>query len=219
MNHRRSSRAVAIVTVVWLLAAVAAIAMATTDDSVALAQPGCTGGGSSASPSRSASPSESEPGFPPTGVPSVPSLIPNGGPDPRPQPPQARAQQVEPQQAAEVQPFDPYEKVPVAAAQQGINCKSTVTIDYASGNRPAFKGKVGSGEPMCKRARKVAVKKVKEGKDQTVARGVTNAKGAYTAPEANAKGKYYALVAKSTTENGDGESVTCAPARSKTIKV
>ena len=203
-GHRNTSRAIAIVTIVWLMASLAALALATTSDDVAVAQQGCKGGGSSASPSQSASPSPSESeGFPPT-VPSIPpSVVPGEQKADAPAPPPA---------------MDPWKKVPVAAAQQDVSCKSTITIAYRSSGKQAFTGKVGSGEPMCKRARKVTIKKVKKGTDPTVARAVTNAKGSYTAPEPNARGKFYAQVAKSTTENDDGESVTCQPARSETIR-
>ncbi|HEV2755145.1 MAG TPA: hypothetical protein VG318_05140 [Actinomycetota bacterium] len=180
MSQKRSSRAIALVTVVWVVAIAAAFALATTGND-AIAQQGCRGGGGSPSQSASPSPSESDEGFPPS---IVPSLIPD-------------------------------EKVPVTAADQDVTCKSTITIAYSG---RAFKGKVGSDEPMCKRARKVQVRKLKKGNDPLVGRAVTNAKGAYTVPEPNAKGRFYASVAKSTTENDDGDRVTCQAAKSKTIR-
>lgn len=153
----------------------------------AVAQQGCTGG--SGSPSPSASASGGGGGLPTQIPPSVPPIPPNPAPD---------------------------RKVPVLAAQQDTTCKSTITIAYKSAKK-AFTGNVGSGEEMCERARKVQVRKVKRGADPLVGRAVTNAKGAYSVPEQNPKGKYYAKVAKSTTENDDGE-VTCEAARSKAIR-
>ncbi len=200
MGHKKTSRGIAIVTAVWLVASVAALALATTGDDVALAQQGCRGGGSSPSPSGSPSPSASGGStFPPTI-----SLPPNPLPDTKKAPQPAG--------------LDPWEEVPVAAAQQDVTCKSTITIAYKSSGREGFKGKVGSGEPMCKRARDVTVKKVKKGKDQLVGRAVTNTRGVYFVPEENARGKFYAVVSKATTENDDGETVSCRAARSKTIR-
>lgn len=107
--------------------------------------------------------------------------------------------------------------MPVDLVQQ-TSCKSTITIEYRSTGRAAFKGKVGSGEAMCKRARKVQVKKVKDGNDPTIGRAATNAKGVYTVPVRKANGKYYAMVAKSKVTSG-GDTVTCQGAKSKTIRV
>ncbi|MDQ4025651.1 MAG: hypothetical protein M3217_09220 [Actinomycetota bacterium] len=198
MHHGKTTRGIAIVTAVWVGAIGAAFALTVTGDDVALAQKGCRGGGSSPSPSRSPSPSASGGGGP---IPSIPpSIPPNPIPDTKKAPGPAG--------------LDPWEKVPVAA-EQGTTCKSTITISYSG---RAFKGKVDSGEPMCKRARRVQIKKIKDGKDPTVARAVTNARGAYTAPEPNARGRFYAQVAKSTTENDDGDRVTCQAARSKAIR-
>ncbi|MDQ3982217.1 MAG: hypothetical protein M3271_05995 [Actinomycetota bacterium] len=102
---------------------------------------------------------------------------------------------------------------------QEITCKSTITISYKSGRNAKFSGRVGSGEPMCKRARDATVKKVKKGKDATVGRAVTNAKGAYQVPSPNANGRFYARVSKATVENNDGETVNCRAKRSETIRV
>lgn len=201
-GHRRLSRGIAIVTAAWLIAIVAALAMATAGPGVAAAQQGCRRAGSpSGSASPSASASETEEPFPPTGLPS--GIPPNPGADEN-APPAANG-------------LDPYDEVPVNA--QDTTCKSTITIAYRSTGRAAFKGKVGSGEPMCKRARKVQVKKIKKGTDPTVARAATNAKGAYTAPEPNAKGKYYAVVGKSKVTNEGGDTVTCQAAKSEAIRV
>ncbi|MDQ3953381.1 MAG: hypothetical protein M3279_10545 [Actinomycetota bacterium] len=205
MVPRRSTRAVAVVVALWVLACAAALALATTDDE-ALAQ-GCRGGGSPSPSGSSPSPSESGGGFPPTLPVSVPPG-PDGDskesvpePAPRPAPPR----------------LDPSEEIPVVTAQR-VTCKSTITIDYDGGRRAKFTGKVGSAEPMCKRARDVTVKKVKRGPDQTVGKAVTNNKGKYSVPARNANGRFYAKVSKATVENDDGETVTCQGARSRTIR-
>ena len=206
MGHRETSKGVAVITVVWLLASAAALALATTSGD-AVAQQGCRGGGS---PSPSGSPSSSPSGgstFPP-----IPSILPY----------EERGSRL-PEQAAVDAARDPIEsdprrqEVPVVVAQ-AITCKSTITIAYESGRNPKFTGKVGSGEPMCKRARDVTVKKVKRGADLTVGKAVTNAKGVYNVPARNANGRFYSKVSKSTTENDDGERVTCQAARSKAIR-
>ena len=113
--------------------------------------------------------------------------------------------------------LDPHDEVPVVTAQQP-SCKSTISIAYESGKAPKFTGKVGSAEPMCKRARDVTVKKIKKGKDATVGKATTNAKGNYVVPSRNPRGRFYAKVSKSTTENDDGQTVTCQAARSRVIR-
>ncbi|HEX2058993.1 MAG TPA: hypothetical protein VHI71_11570 [Actinomycetota bacterium] len=194
------------ITALWVLAFAAALALATTGDDIALAQ-GCRGGGSpSPSGSASPSPSGSGGGFPPTLPVSLPPA------------PDGDADESVPEPAARPAPrLDPHQKVPVVTAQQ-VTCKSTITIAYDGGRNPKFTGKVGSAEPMCKRARDVTVKKVKRGPDQTVGKAVTNAKGKYTVPARNGNGRFFAKVSKATVENDDGETVTCQDARSKTIR-
>jgi hypothetical protein len=182
---------------------VAALALATTNQA-AFAQQGCTGGGSP-SPSGSASESPSESELPiPISLPPVP--VPDqkrDAPAPAPLPaPDANDRA----------------RVAQAADQQERTCRSTVTLAYNSGKTPKWTGKVGSDEPMCKRARDVTVKKIKRGADPTVAKATTNAKGNYTAPARNANGRFYAKVSKATTENDDGETVTCQGARSRAIR-
>jgi hypothetical protein len=195
MVPKRSSKAVVIIVGLWVLACAAALALATTSDH-AVAQ-GC-GGGGSPSPSRSASPSPSESD---DLIPSIPPIPP--APDQK--------------AAPEVPRLDPQQEVPVVAAQQST-CRSTITIAYDDGRAPKFTGKVGSDEPMCKRARDVTVKKVKRGADPTVGKATTNAKGKYSVPAGNAKGRFYAKVSAAPTENDDGEPIKCGAARSRAIR-
>lgn len=208
MERRTSSRAVAVIVGLLVAACLAALALATTNDR-AVAQQGCTGGGSPSPSSPSPSESEGET-FPP--IPSIPpSLIPVPGADQKAAP--ERVQAGPNRDAAR----DVVQNDEVVAAQQRT-CNSTITIAYDSGRNPKFTGKVGSAEPMCKRARDVTIKKVKRGKDATVAKTTTNAKGNYTAPARQANGRFYAKVSKATTENRDGQPVTCKAARSRTIR-
>jgi hypothetical protein len=201
MTPKTPTKAIAVIVGLWVLACAAALALATTSNE-AVAQQGC-GGGASPSPSRSASPSASAAASQLPGETLIPTLPVSPGPQAAvPQPPR----------------FDPHVKVPVAAAQQQASCATTVTISYESGKSPKFTGKVGSDEPMCKRARNVTVKKVKRGKDLRVGKAVTNAKGVYNVPSRQAKGRFYATVSRATVENDDGQTVTCKPGRSRTIR-
>lgn len=208
MAPTRSTRAVAIIVALWVAACAAALALATTGDE-AVAQ-GCSGGGS---PSGSPSASSSSGGgntFPPT----LPVSIP---PDPAPDRKAQRVPEPGPRHAPEDPRLDPREEVPVVTAQQ-TSCKSTITIAYDGGRNPKFTGKVGSAEPMCKRARDVTVKKIKRGPDQTVGKAVTNAKGKYTVPARNGNGRFYSQVKKSTVEDDEGNAIECRAARSRAIR-
>lgn len=205
MIPKTSSKAVAVVVALWVAACAAALALATTSTQ-AVAQQGCRGGGSP-SPSGSASESPAESELP---VPSLPVSVP---PDPAPDHKRAAAQ---PAPLPVPQEHDA-DEADAPAAQQA-SCDSTVTIAYEAGKNPKFTGKVGSDEPMCKRARDVTIKKVKRGADRTVGKATTNAKGKYTVPARQTRGRFYAKVSKATTENGDGQPVTCKPARSRTIR-
>lgn len=201
MVPKTSSKAVAVIVGLWVAGCAAALALATTNDR-AVAQQAC-GGGSSPSPSASGSASAPATDDP---VPSLPvSLLPDPAPD--------RKKAVPDPAPLE---RDPGDKA-LAAAQQDT-CRSTITLTYESGRNPKFAGKVGSDEPMCKRARDVTIKKVKRGADATVGKTTTNAKGKYSAPARRANGRFYAKVSKATVENANGETINCGAARSKTIK-
>jgi hypothetical protein len=217
MADRRTSKAVAVITTIWLLASIAVLTLATAGTEEAQAQ-GCRRGGSP-SPSPSASASSSGGGGLPTNVttilplPGQSSASPSASPSGSASPSASRS----PSPSGTASEAPPDREIPVLVAQQ-TTCKSTITISYKSGRNAKFSGKVGSGEPMCKRARDVQVKKVKKGKDQVVGRAVTNAKGAYQVPAANANGRFYARVSKATVENDDGETITCQAAKSQVIR-
>lgn len=206
MVQRKPTAAVAVIVVLLLSAVVAAIALATTSQD-AVAQQGCTGGGSSPSPSVSPSPSESEED-------PIPSILPSLLPDPAPKKAEGKAADPAPLPA----PDKDGSEAADAADQQQRSCRSTITLAYKSGRNPKFTGTVDSDEPMCKRARNVTIKKVKRGADPRVAKTTTNTKGKYTAPARKANGRFYAKVSKATTENRDGETVSCGAARSRAIK-
>ena len=205
MAPRNSSKAVAIVTALSVIASIAVLALATAGTTDAQAQ-GCTGGGGgSPSPSASAGGTSGP-------IPSIiPSLIP-GSASPSPSP----APSTSPTQSSAPAPRD--QMVPVAQPSGETTCRSTITIAYDAGRNPKFTGKVGSAEPMCKRGRDVTVKKVKRGADQTVGKGLTNIKGKYSVPARNGKGRFYAKVSKETTQNDDGDRITCQAAKSRTIR-
>jgi hypothetical protein len=216
MAEKRTSKAVAVITTIWLLAFVAVLTLATAGTEEAQAR-GCRGGGSP-SPSPSASASSGGGGLPTNvttilPIPGQSSASPSASAS-RSASPSGSASPSASGNAAEAPPD---KEIPVQVEQE-TTCKSTITISYKSGRNAKFSGKVGSGEAMCKRARKVQVKKVKKGKDPTVGRAVTNAKGAYQVPAASANGRFYATVSKATVENDDGQTVNCQAAKSKVIR-
>lgn len=216
MADRRYSKAVAVITAIWLLAFAAIITLATADTNVA--QAGCRGGSSSGSPSASSSSGGGGGGLPT----NVTTILPlpgqsstGGGSSPSGSASGSSRPSGSGSASGSSSEAPPDKEIPIPTAQ-AISCKSTITIAYKQ-NR--FQGKVGSGENLCKDARRVTIKRVKRGTDPTVGRGVTNPKGAYKIPEPNANGKYYAQVAQSAVENENGQTVRCQRARSKAINV
>ena len=91
---------------------------------------------------------------------------------------------------------------------------STLSIDYGNSK---FSGKVTSAS-KCKPQRQVVVRKLKSGPDPVVGRDTTNARGKYSFSFGDAKGKYYAKVAKRIFTQGSTR-VECGADRSKTITV
>lgn len=91
---------------------------------------------------------------------------------------------------------------------------STITIDYGNGK---FSGAVKS-VTKCKPMRQVVVRKVRQGPDRLIGRATTNDRGKWSVAEPDAKGRYYAKVAKRIFTQ-DGTRVECGGAKSKTIKV
>ena len=95
-------------------------------------------------------------------------------------------------------------------------CPTNLTISYersrASSSTVAIKGKVRSPESDCEGARDVTLKKKKSGPDRTVGSTVSRANGAWSIRERNARGRYYAVVAKRKVG-----STTCLAGTSRTI--
>jgi hypothetical protein len=91
---------------------------------------------------------------------------------------------------------------------------STITIDYGSDD---FFGAVKSAN-KCEPRREVVVRKVRKGTDRIVGRDTTNSKGKWRTEVADAKGRYYAKVAKRIFTQGSTR-VECGAAKSKTIRV
>ena len=198
MAERRYGKAVAVITALWVLTSAAVLTLATADPDVA--QAGC--GGGSASPSPSASSSSGGGG----GIPATTILPLPGG---------SSSASASASRSASASGSARDDAVPVAQQQE---CRSTITIAYESGKAPKFTGKVGSPEPMCRRARDVTVKKIKRGADQRVGKAVTNAKGKYSVPARQANGRFYAMVSQATVENDDGSTIKCQRAKSRTIR-
>lgn len=80
-----------------------------------------------------------------------------------------------------------------------------------------FKGRVRAGKSVCKKKRKVVLKKVKKGRDRTVGRDKTNRRGVYKIFKRRAKGRYYTKM-KHREVAKNGNIINCTKARSKTVK-
>jgi hypothetical protein len=91
---------------------------------------------------------------------------------------------------------------------------SSITIDYGNDK---FSGAVKSAK-KCKPQREVVVRKVRKGPDPVVGRDTTNRRGKWSATVEDAKGRYFAKVAKRVFTQGSTR-VECGGARSKTIRV
>lgn len=205
MAERRYGKATAVITAFWLVTSAAVLTLATADDA---AQAGCGGGSSSGSPSASSSSGGGGGGLPTgaTTILPIPGGSSSGGSG-------SASPSRSPSRSASGSAAD--DGIPVAQQQ---SCKSTITIAFESGKAPKFTGKVGSPAAECKRARDVTVKKIKRGPDQRIGKAVTNARGKYTVPARNGKGRFYATVAKSTAEDRNGTTINCQAAKSRAIR-
>lgn len=204
MAERRYGKATAVITAFWLLTSAAVLTLATADPNVA--QAGCGGGSSSGSPSASSSSGGGGGGLPTSATTILP--LPGGSSSGSASP--SGSESGSPSESAADD-----DEIPTAQDQK---CKSTITIAFRSGRAPKFKGKVGSPEAMCEKARNVTVKKVKRGRDARIGKAVTNAKGKYKVPARNGKGRFYAVVAKATVEDENGTTIKCQGAKSRTIR-
>jgi hypothetical protein len=95
---------------------------------------------------------------------------------------------------------------------------SDVTIRHR--NRPhVFRGRVDSALPRCERGRTVRIKKVRSGPDRTVGRDRTNRQGRYEVRHRRGgPGRYYAVAARKSFTNADGDTVICQKGRSRRIR-
>jgi hypothetical protein len=93
---------------------------------------------------------------------------------------------------------------------------TTVTLRY---KRPNFKGTASSSEAQCRQARGILLKRAKKGKDATSGSATTDAQGSYKIRLPRAKGRYYAIVSKTTVVTDEGDTLVCQRAKSRTIKV
>lgn len=92
---------------------------------------------------------------------------------------------------------------------------SDISIAYRQGS---FEGRVSSDRARCESGRKVTLKRVKKGKDAAAGRDRTNRKGKYGVRERNARGRYYAQVARKQYAGRNNKTIVCKAARSRTIR-
>ena len=103
----------------------------------------------------------------------------------------------------------------------GGRFNTSLTFRYdRNGDPPAFKGAVVSDRNECTQNRLVKIKRVKPGRDATVAKDRSNAKGNYVAVKEHIRrGKYYARTAQVTKTSDGGATLVCVGARSTTVKL
>jgi hypothetical protein len=105
-----------------------------------------------------------------------------------------------------------------ASEKRTIRKRSRATLSYG-GRRHAFRGRVGSARPKCVRSRKVVVKKLRPGRDQTVGRDRTNRKGRWSVPRKHAHGRFYAKAKRKSFVAKNGDRVVCKAKRTRWIRV
>ena len=86
-------------------------------------------------------------------------------------------------------------------------------------DRRHFRGQVTSEDDRCVSRRNVTLRKVRRGPDAGVGRTSTDDQGNWTIRKARARGRFYVKVARSSFTDLDGVQITCAAARSRTIRV
>jgi hypothetical protein len=91
-----------------------------------------------------------------------------------------------------------------------------LTIKY---RKPAFKGVAKTSEAKCKKGRGVLLKRKKKGRDPTIGSTTTDTRGRYKIASAGAKGKYYAIVSKTTEVTEQGDTLVCQRDKSPTTRV
>lgn len=147
------------------------------------------------SPSGSASPSPSRSSTFPPPLPTLP--LPSGSQSPSP--------------------------TPTKSGGASARCPTRVTIEYDAPGPPdpkraEFSGAVKSPQDECESGRRVILKKERSGKDQTVSRTVSNARGKWSVQTRGSDGTFYAVAPKERTATDEGP-VVCEEGRSKSLKV
>jgi hypothetical protein len=97
------------------------------------------------------------------------------------------------------------------AGKGATKVKSRVSI------KRKFQGAIKSAVGKCKKGRKVAIKKVRKGRDKVVARDKTNKRGKYKVRKRKVHGRFYS-VAKRKKITAKGGTVVCKSGRSKTVR-
>ncbi|MGH2808034.1 MAG: hypothetical protein ACRDKT_12255 [Actinomycetota bacterium] len=93
------------------------------------------------------------------------------------------------------------------------------SFNYTRRGRNRFRGRIDSDFERCDRNRAINIKKVRRGRDRTVASARTDRRGRFQAFERRARGRYYAIARAKTITRRDGSQVDCLRARSRTIRV
>jgi hypothetical protein len=83
--------------------------------------------------------------------------------------------------------------------------------------RLPWRGRVGASQVV--RSRKVVVKKLRPGPDQTVGRDRTNRKGRWRVPRKHAHGRFYAKAKRKSFVARNGDKVVCRAKRTRRIQV
>ena len=159
----------------------------------------CGGGGSPGPSPSSPSPTPTDTGG---GLPTVPTLPPLPG------------------QTSTTSSPTPTNSTPGGGgSQETIECDSNISIRFAA-RTDTFRGGVTSDENVCERGRRVLLKRVKRGPDQTVGRTTTNRSGRWSIDKNRVRrGRYYAQTpARTVDPPGPGAKYDCGAARSRTIR-
>jgi len=147
------------------------------------------------SPSPTDSPSPTGSPLPlPTDLPTVlPTALPTGSPSPTPSPTSSNSPSAE------------------------RRCQAEISIAYKE-RENAFKGRIDSEEARCERRRRVVLMEVRNGKDETVARGRSQRSGAWHISQSARQGRYYARAKQFETVDSHGAQLVCETTRSRTIR-
>lgn len=99
----------------------------------------------------------------------------------------------------------------------GSGSGATTKIRSRVSIRKKFRGKVRSTVTTCRSGRKVAIKKVRKGRDKTIGHTRTHRAGTYRIRRSHAKGRFYTIAKRKRVSSG-GSSLLCKAARSKIVR-